>query len=121
MKVTYITRNKRMKVEFDVNTQIQLWAELARFQEVFEDTTCKKDGQESDDVRFVVRNVTKDGKNYKYYELRCMEQGPLRGVRKAFSCHEEGGGLYFKNKNSEGEYLPDNGWLRWDQKAKKEV
>jgi hypothetical protein len=42
MKVLYTTRNNRMTVELEADTQADLFKQLARFQEVFEDTTCRK-------------------------------------------------------------------------------
>lgn len=120
MKVLYTTRNNRMTVELEADTQADLFKQLARFQEVFEDTTCRKFSQESDNVRFVVRQ---DKEENEYYELRCVDDTPgskLRGVKKAFGQHKKGGGLFPKVKDGDN-YLPDNGWVKWDPKQEKEV
>jgi hypothetical protein len=63
MKVNYTTKNGRVSVELNGDTQREIFEQLSSFQEVFDETVCGKCG--SDDVRFVVRNVDdcfQDGK-----------------------------------------------------------
>ena len=55
MKVNYKTINGRLSVELEGDSQRDIFQEIARFQEVFEETVCGKCG--SDNIRFVVRNV----------------------------------------------------------------
>ena len=116
MKVVYTTRDGRLTAEIEGSTQAEVWENLANFQDVFENTTCTKNGESSDDVRFVVRQ---DDEQNKYYELR-VNSGPLRGTRKSYGVHKKGGGLFPKSKDSEGNWLPDNGWMRWNPTTKKE-
>ena len=120
MKVQYKTKNGRFVVEFEASTQTELWKQLAEFQEVFEDLTCtKKVGDKvhtSDKVRFVVRNVDDND----FYELHCVEPGPLRGARKSFGVHKKGGTLFPKTKTSDGEWLPDFGWTKFNRETGKE-
>ena len=40
MKVNYKTGNGRISVEIEGDSQRDIFAEIARFQEVFEDTNC---------------------------------------------------------------------------------
>ena len=48
-------------------------------------------------------------------------QKKLFGVKKSFGQHKRGGGLFPRIKDSEGNYLADNGWLKWDAEQGKEV
>ena len=109
MNVTYTTPSGRMSVEFQVDTQTDLFQQLAFFQEVFGETACGKCGSEN--LRFVVRNVDDN----LYFEIRCMDCG----ARLAFGSHKKGGGLFPKRKDAEGNWLPDNGWVKWNPKTEK--
>ena len=62
------------------NDQKSIFAEIAKFQEVFEETVCGKCG--SDNVKFVVRTVDEN----EYYELRCADCG----ARLAFGVNKKG-------------------------------
>lgn len=122
MQVSYTTANGRLTVILEGETQTDIFEKLAQFQEVFENTTCTKkvNGQfkSSDDVKFVVRKATdeKGKKEYKYFELHCTSKDPdLRGARLSFGQHQEGGTMFPKRKNDKGEWLPDNGWCKYDK------
>jgi len=125
MKVEYATKNGKFKVEFEAENQQDLWKQLAQFQEIFEDLTCTKKIDDkylkSDNVRFVVRTNT-DGDEF--FELHCVEPGPLFGTKKSFGCFKEKdkkGNLFPHRKDKEGNFLPDNGWMKWDKTLNKEV
>lgn len=108
MKVNYTTGSGRMSAEFEAESHRDLFEQLNRFQEVFEEDTCGKCG--SHDIKFVVRTV--DGNSY--YELRCANCG----ARLSFGANKTGGGLFPKRKDAEGNWLPDNGWTKWNPKTK---
>jgi hypothetical protein len=55
MKLTYTTANNRIRAEFDADTHRELFTQISKFQEVFEETKCGKCGSEN--LRFVVRTV----------------------------------------------------------------
>jgi hypothetical protein len=107
MKVTYTTKNNRIKVELEGESQKDIFESLSKFQEVFDETTCGKCGSEN--LRFIVRNV----EDNLYYELRCVDWG----ARLSFGVHKKGGGLFPKRKDNDGKWLPDNGWLKWNPKT----
>ena len=65
MKVNYRTRNGRLSVQLEGDSQRDIFAEVSKFQEVFEEDKCGKCSSEN--VRFVVRNVDDN----LYHELRC--------------------------------------------------
>lgn len=112
MKLTYTTKNGRVTAELEGESQKELFTELNRFQEVFEETTCGKCG--NDDIKYVVRTVDDN----QYYELRCNSS--KCGARLSFGVHKKGGGLFPKRKDADGKtWLPDNGWVKWNPKTEK--
>ena len=42
MKITYTTKNGRIKVEIDGESQKDLFESLSKFQEVFDESSCGK-------------------------------------------------------------------------------
>jgi hypothetical protein len=106
MKVSY--NIDKLSVEFEADTVREVWNQLAVFQEVFGETACAK--CKSSDLRFVVRE--NDGNHY--YELRCNDCG----AKLAFGANKKGGGLFPKRKDSEGKWLPDKGWQKWNPDTK---
>tara|TARA_Y100000004_G_C8826744_1_gene374345 strand:- start:27 stop:356 length:330 start_codon:yes stop_codon:yes gene_type:complete len=106
MKVNY--NLGKLNVAFESETVRELWKQLATFQEVFGETACGKCGSEN--LRFVVRE--NDGNEY--YELRCTDCG----ARLAFGANKKGGGLFPRRKDADGNWLPDNGWQKWNPKTK---
>jgi len=110
MKVNYTTKNGRISVELDGDTQREIFSQLSSFQEVFDETVCAKCG--SDDVRFVVRNVDDN----LYYELKCNECG----AKLAFGAMKKGGGLFPKRKDKDGNWLPNRGWVKYNAKTGQE-
>ena len=108
MKATYTSGKISVEIEFE--TQIELFQKLSNFQEIFEETTCGKCG--SDNIKFQVRHVADN----LYYELRCADCG----AKLAFGVMKKGGRLFPKRKDKEGNWLPDNGWVKWNSKTQKE-
>lgn len=107
MKLTYTTRNGKISVEVEGDSHRDLFEQINKFQEVFEEDVCGKCGHEN--IRFVVRTVDDN----QYYELRCSSCG----ARLAFGANKKGGGLFPRRKDSEGTWLPDNGWVKWNPKT----
>ena len=109
MKLSYTTRNGRINVQVEGESQKDIFTELGRFQEVFEEDTCGKCG--ADDIKFIVRTVDDN----QYYELRCSKCAS----RLAFGVHKKGGGLFPKRKDQDGKWLADGGWVKWNPKTEK--
>jgi DNA-directed RNA polymerase subunit RPC12/RpoP len=106
MKVTY--QSGKLSVELECDSQTDLFKELSSFQEVFGENACGKCG--SDNLRFVVRE--NDGNAY--YEIRCLDCG----AKLAFGVNKKGGTLFPRRKDSDGNWLPDKGWTKWNPKTK---
>ena len=109
MKLTYTTRNGKISVEVEGDSHRDLFEQINKFQEVFEEDVCGKCGHEN--IRFVVRTVDDN----QYYELRCSSCG----ARLAFGANKKGGGLFPRRKDSEGKWLPDSGWVKWNPKTER--
>lgn len=106
MKLTYTTKNGRVKVELEGESQKDIFEAISKFQEVFDETNCGK--CQSENLRFVVRNVDDN----LYYELRCLDCG----ARLSFGVNKKGGGLFPKRKDGD-KWLPDGGWVKWNAKT----
>jgi len=93
-----------LTIELEADQEKTLFEELAKLQEVFGIDKCGK--CEGTDLRFVVRE--NDGN--KFYELHCQKCF----ARLAFGAHKKGDTLFPKRKDGDN-YLPDNGWTKWDK------
>lgn len=112
MKVTYTSRDGRFVVEFEADTQVDLFEQIAGFQEVFEQNVCsaKFKGEliQSDLVRFSVRE---DKEGNKYYEKVCEDWDKgLVGFKHSYGCKKKGGGLFPKDMPEENRIPGLNGW-----------
>lgn len=102
------------------DTETDVFAQISSLQEVFgQFNKCGK--CDCEDIRFVVRE---DSDENKYYELHC--QNMKCRARLAFGQNKKGGGLYPRRKETKnqsmmggklepGDYLPNNGWIRWNK------
>lgn len=109
MKVTY-KANDKLTFELEASGQKEIFKELALIQEIFSEEKCGLCG--SQNLRFIVRNV--EGNDY--YELRCNDCGALL----AFGQHKKGGTLFPKRKDDNNNWLPNNGWHKWQKSDKSE-
>ena len=107
MRLSYTTKNNRLQVEIEGESQRDLFNELNKFQEVFENDVCGK--CQGEDIQYVVRTVDDN----QYYELKCKSCG----AKLAFGSHKKGGGLFPKRKEVDT-WLPDGGWMKWNAKSK---
>ena len=56
MKITYTTASGRVSAEFEADSQKDLFSEINRFQEVFEEDTCGK--CKSNEIKYVVSSMS---------------------------------------------------------------
>lgn len=116
MKLTYKSSDGRFVAEFEGRTQIDLYEQVAAFQEVFENNVCtaKINGEvvTSDKVRFVVRE-NKDGD--KFYEKVCEDwDKKLFGYKKSFGSRKNPQGSLFPKQMPDENRIPGlNGWHKY--------
>lgn len=106
MKVSYTTADKRLTVEVEGKDNKDVFSQLSLFQEIYEARVCG--ACDSANVRFSVREV----KGNTYYELRCSDCGSTL----AFGQKKADGSLFPKRKDKDGNWLPNNGWVKWNPK-----
>ena len=112
MKVNYDSKSGQFGVEFEGKDHKDVFEQVAKFQEIFEEKTCGK--CKKSNIRFSVREV--DGN--KFYELVCRE--PQCRAKLAFGVHKQGGTLFPKRKSDDGTFLENNGWVTWVNPKKDE-
>lgn len=100
-------------ISVEAEEQKKLFKEIAVAQEVFGENRCNK--CQSTDLRFVVRTV--DGNDF--YELHCRNKECK--ARFSFGSHRQNETLFPKKKDQDGNWIANNGWLRWDKDKKKMV
>ena len=108
MKVVY-TKGP-ISAEIEADTQVEVFQQLANFQEIFAETICGKCGSEG--VRFQVRNVDDN----LYHEAKCTSCN----AKLAFGVMKKGGRLFPRRKDKEGNWFPDGGWVKWNPDTQKE-
>jgi hypothetical protein len=78
---------------------------------------CGKCGTGGEGLQYQVRTVDDN----KFYELRCTKCGAVL----SFGSHKKGNSLfpkrYAENEDGEREWLPSNGWTKWDKEQQKRV
>jgi len=90
-----------------------LMEQLSTAQEVFSQKMCGV--CKNPDLRYMVREV--DGNNF--YEVVCQD---LKCRAKfQFGQHKKGDTLFPKRKDTEGNYIANNGWVKWDGEKKEKV
>lgn len=111
MKVSYTSQNGRFGAEFE-GTEFEIFQQIARFEDIFGNTTCS-DGKESSDK--VIFQVRKDKEENVYLEQVCVDESKpnLRFAKRRFG----------QNKGKEGTIFPRDGgrWFKWDKEKQEEV
>lgn len=105
MKVSKQVGN--MTIEAEGETIKEVFAELARMEEVFGEQKCGKCG--CGELKFIVRNIDDN----LYHELCCTNYNCR--AKLSYGVHKKGGGLFPKRKDDKEVYLPNGGWLKWNK------
>jgi hypothetical protein len=104
MEAHYRTRNGRLTIAIEANSQKDLFKALATVAEVFEaESTCGCCN--SDLIRFQVRTV----ETFDHFELQCANCT----ARFEFGQHRNGQSLFPKRRDENGNSLPNRGWKIW--------
>lgn len=120
MKVDFPVQldGKTIMVSSEVKSQIELFTFIADMQELFGSTTCERNGQSSDHVKLRVRS---DDEDNKYYEMFCYKgQSECFGATRRFGCTKKGEGLFPRSRDKDGNYIPNNGWTKYNKVTKTE-
>lgn len=109
MKVTYTTIDGRFTAEFE-GSEIEIFQQIARFDEIFGNLTCSNGKESSDKVKFQVREVDEN----LYLEQVCVDESKpaLRFAKRRFG----------QNKGKDGKIFPKDGgnWFKWNPETKEE-
>jgi hypothetical protein len=93
-------------LEFDANDAKHAIEQMTVFAEIFGESQCGACKSQN------VRPVHRKAKGYDFYEIRCLDCG----ASLKFGQKKEDGSLFPKRKGENDEYLPHNGWVKY-QKA----
>lgn len=105
-------------VSEEVETEADLFKFLSSMQEIFSGSVCERNGSQSPHVKCRVR---KDDDENEYFEFFCYKgDKECFGAVKRFGQNKKGGGLFPKSKDREGNWLPNNGWMKWNKDTQKE-
>lgn len=106
MEAAYRTADGRITFKVQGEHPKDLLAAIAALQEVFEaEKSCGVCN--STNIRFLYRLSS----GYKFYEMVCGEQGCR--ARFSFGQAKEGGGLFPKRRDDDGNWLPNRGWEKY--------
>ena|SRR5579883_2387295 len=109
-KVHYRSASGRLVFEITGGTPKDIFEGIAQVQEVFEaDSHCGCCN--STDIVFNVREVSKNNKTFKYYELKCNSAGCR--ARLSFGQNQDMKNLFPKRTDDQGNYLPHRGWAKY--------
>jgi hypothetical protein len=112
MEATYKTKTGQLMFKITGETPKAIFHELAKIQEIF-DSEFACGVCESTDIQYRMRT---DKEKNDYYELHCQNNNCR--ARLSFGQHKVGGTLFVKRKDSEGNWIPNGGWERYDKNAK---
>lgn len=125
MKLVYTTKDGRITVELEGNSDKELFRKLAHFQEVFEDTPAATvDGKlvSGGDVSYRVRRAKYTDEKGKEKEAEYFEKvvtsGPLAWYKKSFGVLDDGSENLFPKRPAEDEntVCGQNGWHKYNRK-----
>lgn len=109
MKANYKTGNGRLMFEVNGETAKDIFRQISQVQEVFDaETQCGCCGDKN--LKFLARQVD----DFDFYELACSSIGCR--ARFAFGQAKKGGALFPKRKDEDGNWLPNNGWSKYEPK-----
>lgn len=114
IKVTWKTENADITVEG--TTQKEVMKQLAENVEIFGVSHCEACKGKYKPVVRTVPDPKNPKKSYEYYEFRCLNKKCL--ARLSLGQSNEGGGLFPKRKDANGNYLDHGGWEIYKKEGK---
>lgn len=115
MKV--IVKSSTCDIEAEGDTHQDIFRRLSQLQEVFSEESCGCCGSTLTRYRHRQTPDPKPGskKVFDYYERVCQKIGCR--ARLAYGQHGSGETLFPKRKDSDGNWLPNNGWERFKKEG----
>jgi hypothetical protein len=109
-----------LEIQLEAATQVDAITQMSQLGEIFGIKSCGACG--SEDIRWQVRKVSKQvGKkieNYEYIELVCNKCK----ARLSFGrFSDDPNSVFPKKKDAEGNWLKNNGWVKWEGGGKGKV
>ncbi len=108
MKAHYKTKDARLVFEIQGETIKDLFRGIGQLQEIFESGAACGACQ-SASIHMRTRTV----EDNEYFEMVCMDCR----ARLEFGQHKKGGTLFAKRKGSDGQWLPNSGWKKWENQT----
>jgi hypothetical protein len=125
MKLNYTTKDGRMTVELEGNSDKELFRKLAHFQEIFEDTPSGKVGDkvvQGGDVSYRVRKAKYTDEKGKEKEAEYFEKmvvsGDLMWYKKSFGVLDDGTDNLFPKRPSDEDANLERGFNGWHKYVK---
>lgn len=125
MKLNYTTKDGRMTVELEGNSDKELFRKLAHFQEIFEDTPSGKVGDkvvQGGDVSYRVRKAKYTDEKGKEKEAEYFEKmvvsGDLMWYKKSFGVLDDGTDNLFPKRPSDEDSNLERGFNGWHKYVK---
>jgi hypothetical protein len=106
MKAHYRTPNGRLVFEVEGAQAKDIFERISHLQDIFEsEMICGCCGGGA--IRMVCRRADSN----KYYELKCLDCS----AQFSFGQLRQGGDLFPRRRDKDGNALPDHGWSKWEK------
>jgi hypothetical protein len=116
MEMKYRSACGRYEVMFDEKSQDSLFAQIAKFQEIFEDdvsVVIEGTAVPISDIKFRTRK-NKDGDVF-YEKVYSGSNPKLFGYKMEYgNSKEDKGSLFPKRKDKDNNYYKNGGWHKWE-------
>lgn len=107
MKAFISAMGGRVRFEAEADKVKELWKKLALVQSIFDAASaCGVCGKQE------IRYNHRVARGFDYFELVCCD--PECNARLSFGQHKEGGTLFPKRKDENGNHLDYDGWARYN-------
>ena len=93
-------------IEFDAEGVKDAVKVMSEYMEVFGNQECGKCKSKS-----VFPEHRTDAEGHDYYSMKCLSCG----AQLSFGQYKKGGGLFTKKKDKDNNWIPNNGWLTWQE------
>jgi bacterioferritin-associated ferredoxin len=105
MKLHYRTPNNRLTFEISGDNIKEIISELSDISDVFgAGSICGACNSGNTTMQ------SRTAKGYQFYEAVCQDCG----CKLSFGQHKEGGTLFPKRKDTDGSWLPNHGWGKYE-------